>query len=293
LKGKELAMVDMGVNVRDGWVDVGGVRTHYLAAGEAGSPVLLLHGGGLDSASLTWRLAIGPLAAQHRVVAPDMPGYGESDRPDVHYSVDYYVGFLGHLIDALGLERASLVGLSLGGAIALGYALATPERVERLVLVDSHGLGEEIPYGALGYLLVHAPWLNEWSWAWLARNRKLVRRSLEGLVYDRSLVSEALVEEAYQLLQRPGVGAAWRALQRNETIWLRSRTVYVDRLSQVRAPTLILHGAGDSLVPVAWAERAQRLIPGARLAVVAGAKHWLPREKPEEFNRLVGEFLSS
>jgi len=286
-------MTDMGVKARDGWVDVGGVRTHYLTAGEAGLPVLLLHGGGLDSASLTWGPALGALAAQHRVVAPDLPGYGESDRPDVQYTVDYYVGFLGRLMDALGLERASLVGLSLGGAIALGCTLAAPGRVGRLVLVDSHGLGEEIPYGALGYLLVHAPWLNEWSWAWLARSRRLVRRSLEGLVYDRSLVAEALVDEAYQLLQRPGVGAAWRALQRNETIWLRSRTVYVDRLCQVQAPTLILHGAGDSLVPVAWAERAARLIPQAQLVVVPGAKHWLPREKPEEFHRLVSEFLSN
>ncbi len=285
-------MTGNGTRIESRFVEVQGLRTHYLAAGEAGSPVFLLHGGGLDSGSLTWRLALAPLAQTHRVYAPDWPGYGESAKPRIRYTLEYYIDFLGQLMDALGLERASLVGISLGGGIALGYALRSPQRVDRLVLVDSHGLGASIPYGCLGYLLVHLPWVNEWSWTALAKSRDLVRRSLAGMVCDPAAISDELVDEMYRLVQEPGVGAAWRSLQRSEVAWLRSRTVYVDRLGELSVPTLILHGEGDQLVPVAWARRAQGLIKNAQLVVVPGARHWLPREKPEEFNRLVGQFLS-
>ncbi len=138
----------MGKNVEDVWVEVGGLRTHCLVAGEPDAPpVLLLHGGGYDSAALSYGRSIGPLSRRHRVFAPDWPGYGRSDKPKVRYSTEYYVGFLGRLMDVLGLERVSLVGISMGGAIALGFRLRSPDRVERLVLVDSHGLGGEVPRG--------------------------------------------------------------------------------------------------------------------------------------------------
>ncbi len=92
--------------------------------------------------------------------APDWPGYGESDKPDIDYTMSFYVGFLKKLMDSLGFERVSLVGISLGGGAALGFALDFPERVEKLVLVDSNGLGGDVPWGRLGYLLVHAPLVN-------------------------------------------------------------------------------------------------------------------------------------
>ena len=128
-------------NIEDGWVEVDGLRVHCLKAGEGDVPVLLLHGGGYDSASLSYKHGIGPISEHHRVFAPDWPGYGESDKPEMQYSTEYYVDFLGRLMDALGLETASLVGISMGGAIALGFSLRSPQRVDKLVLVDSYGLG--------------------------------------------------------------------------------------------------------------------------------------------------------
>ena len=192
----------------------------------------------------------------------------------------------------LGLERASLAGISLGGAVALGLALSRPEQVERLVLVDSYGLGNKIPYGALGYLLVHMPWLNDLTWKLLARSRSMVRKTLEQFVARGEAITDDMVDEMYAVIQQPGIAAAWRSFQRHETQWLHLRTDYTPRLAEVRAPTLIVHGAGDTLVPLAWAERAQRLIPDAHLSVLPGAKHWPPREQPEVFNRLLIEFLS-
>src|SRR3712207_2289135 len=119
-------------NIEDGWIEVESLRIHCLMAGNTEAPpVLLLHGGGYDSAYLSYKPSIGPISQYYRVFAPDWPGYGESDKPKVRYSTGYYVDFLGQLMDALGLEKASLVGISMGGAISLGFGLRWPQRVEK------------------------------------------------------------------------------------------------------------------------------------------------------------------
>jgi pimeloyl-ACP methyl ester carboxylesterase len=125
------------------WLEVEGLRVRCLTAGASGSPVLLLHGGGIDSAGFSYKYAMEPLARSHRVFAPDWPGYGESDKPDVEHTIEFYAAFLGGLMDALQLER----GISPGGGAVLGFALRSPQRVEKLVLVDSYGLGDEVPGG--------------------------------------------------------------------------------------------------------------------------------------------------
>jgi pimeloyl-ACP methyl ester carboxylesterase len=116
------------------------------------------------------------------VFAPDWPGYGQSDKPDLGYAMGFYVDFLGRLMDALGLKTASLVGISMGGGAALGFALRSPERVEKLILVASYGLGSNVPWGRLGYLLVRAPLLHELTYALLRRSPTMIRLSLYGLV---------------------------------------------------------------------------------------------------------------
>lgn len=282
----------MGKNVEDGWLEVDGLRVHYLHAGEENVPVLLLHGGGYDSASLSYKHAIGPISEQRRVFAPDWPGYGQSDKPKVEYTTEYYVGFLDRLMNVLGLEKASLVGISMGGAISLGFALRSPHRVEKLVLVDSHGLGGEVPGGAASYALVRLPLLNRLVWAALKRSRRMVRASLETTFYDPRAVTENLVDEVYQLVKKPGAGQAWRTWQENEIEREGLRTNYVDRLPELAVPTLILHGAEDGYVPVSWARRAHALMKNSTLNVFEQCGHWLTLERPEEFNGVVLGFLA-
>ena len=282
----------MGNRVEDGWVEVDGLRIHCLRAGERNAPVLLLHGGGYDSASLSYKHGIGPVSEHHRVFAPDWPGYGESDKPKMEYTTEYYVGFLDHLMDTLGLEKASLVGISLGGAISLGFSLRSPQRVDKLVLVDSHGLGGEIPGGVASFALVRLPLLNRLVWAALKRSRKMVERSLQTVFYDPRAVTENLVDEVHQLVKKPGIGRAWRSWQKNEIRWKGLRTNFVERLNELAVPTLILHGAEDRFVPVAWARRAHELIEDSELHVFPQCGHWLTLERPEEFNRTVLEFFA-
>jgi pimeloyl-ACP methyl ester carboxylesterase len=282
---------NMAKDVEDGWVDVDGLRVHYLKAGEGNVPVLLLHGGGFDSASLSYKHAIDPISEHRQVFAFDWPGYGQSDNPEVEYTTDYYVSFLGRLMDALGLERANLVGISMGGAISLGFTLRSPQRVEKLVLVDSHGLGGEVPGGMVSYVLVQVPLINKLVWAVLKRSRKMVERSLETVFHDPRAVKEDLVDEVLRLVKEPGAGRAWRSWQENEIGREGLRTNYVDRLHELAAPTLILHGAEDKYVPVSWARRAHTLIKDSELRVFPWCGHWLTLERPEEFNGVVLEFL--
>jgi pimeloyl-ACP methyl ester carboxylesterase len=281
----------MANNARDGWAEVDGLRTHYLKAGEGNAPVLLLHGGGYDSASLSYKHTIGSISRHHQVFAPDWPGYGQSDKPEIEYSTEYYVGFLGRLMDVLGLKKANLVGISMGGAISLGFSLRSPQRVEKLVLVDSHGLGREVPGRVASFALVRLPLLNKLVWAALGRSRRMVEWSLQSVFYDPRAVTRELVDEVFQVAKKPGAGQAWRSWQRNEIRWRGLRSNFVDRLHEVAAPTLILHGAEDKYVPVAWARRAHTMIKDSELHVLPQCGHWLTLEKPGEFNRALSEFL--
>jgi pimeloyl-ACP methyl ester carboxylesterase len=279
------------VNIRDEWIEVGKLRIHCLMAGQTDAPVLLLHGGGYDSASLSYKPSIGAISQVHGVFAPDWPGYGDSDKPRIAYSTEYYVDFLRQLMDALGLEKAALVGISMGGAISLGFSLQSPQRVDKLVLVDSHGLGKEVPGRVMSYVLVRLPLLNRVMWAVMGRSRRMIRWSLRTVFHDPQVVTKSLVDEVFRLAKKPGVGRAWRSWQKNEIKWSGLHTNFVDTLHALAVPTLILHGEQDRYVPVSWARRAHGLIRGSELRIFPQCGHWLSREKPMEFSRAVVEFL--
>src|ERR671910_256275 len=197
------------MNIRDEWIEVGKLRIRCLMAGqEDAPPVLLLHGGGYDSASLSYKQSIEPISQHYEVFAPDWPGYGESDKPKMRYSTEYYVDFLAQLMDALGLEKASLVGISLGGAISLGFSLRWPQRVEKLVLVDSHGLGKEVPGRVMSYAMIRLPLVNKLVWGIMGRSRRMIRWSLQSTFYDHQAVTSSLVDDAFQVTTKPGVSQA-------------------------------------------------------------------------------------
>ena len=132
------------MNFAERRIDVGGLPTRYLRAGTAGPPLVLLHGVG-DNA-LDWQWVMPTLARTHRVYAPDLPGSGGSIKPDVDYSPAFFTQFLSVFLDALEVERAAVVGNSLGGLVGLRLALSEPSRVNAVGLVASAGLGREVTY---------------------------------------------------------------------------------------------------------------------------------------------------
>lgn len=278
--------------IKDTWLEVDGLRIRCFVAGETGSPVMLLHGGGLDSALLSWGKVIGPLSEHYRVFAPDLPGYGQSDHPAIQYTMDYYLTFLAHLLDALHLNRISLVGLSLGGGIALGFALRFPERVEKLVLVAPYGILDKVSAHKWGYLFVHLPFLEKLSYWLVGRSRRMVRWTiLAGLIYDPQRLSAEVVEEVYRLARERGAGQAFLSFQRSEVRWSGLRSNFIDRLPEISAPTLLIRGSADAAVPLSQVQRAHELLKGSDLYIMQDCRHWPQGEKPEEFNRVVLDFL--
>lgn len=284
----------MTTSVKTHWVKIKGVNTHYLSAGQHGSTVLLLHAAGFDSAGLAWQQSIEPMSKHHRVFALDWPGNGISDTPDIKYTTDYYVKFLTDFMDYLKIDKTSLVGLSLGGAAALGFTLQAPKRVSKLILVDSYGLGGEIPLGIIGYLISQLPLVTELAWFLQSHSRTLLRFAFQQIVYNPKVITNQIVDHIYEeAIRRAGVMKAFRSFQKNEVLWPSLRTNYVNRLHKINVPTLILHGENDNVFPQAWAKRAHRLIPNSKLKLFPHCRHWLPKEKPKQFNKAILEFLDT
>lgn len=276
--------------VDERYADACGYRLRYLQAGTEGPPVVLLHGGLIDAAHLSWGAVIEPLAERYRVFAPDLLGYGDSDCPDIAYSTKRHVAVIESFFDALELDSASLVGLSVGGSVALGLALRSPERVDRLVPVASYGLGRELSNGKLTYALSRVPALNRLSIAALRRSRRLTKASLAGIVTDPDDLPPELVDELYRLVQQPNAGRAYRSWRRHEVSSSGFRTDYRSRLAEIDAPTLFVHGSDDEVFPAAWSVAAASRMDAERW-IVSDTGHWVPRERPEQFTERVIDFL--
>ncbi|MDR5710083.1 MAG: alpha/beta fold hydrolase [Armatimonadota bacterium] len=278
-------------DVREGRIPTGEVPVRFLEAG-SGPPVCLLHGADFGSAELTWRPTLSLLAERFRVIAPDLPGHGHTPPLPGAPATEAYVRWFRTFVDALRLDRVALMGLSLGGAISLGFALQNPDRVSRLVLVASYGLMRRVPLHALAYRLVRIPALT----TLLARLRAsgnpfLLHLGLRWIVADPGALPLDLLREVRDAMQKRGGKSLFYAWLATELDRKTVRTCYLDRLPELRVPTLLLHGDRDRLVPVGSAREAVRRIPHARLVVFPGCGHWVPRERPEEFHRELIAFL--
>ena len=283
---------DAGPRVEELWLEVAGLRIHCLITGASGPPVLLLHGSAFDAAGVSFGSAMTTLGAECRLFAPDLPGFGDSDPMPEGWGFADYSAFLSPLLTELGLRRASLVGTSMGGGVALGFALDAPERIERLVLIDSACLTNTIPGGRSTWFTVHFPGLSALQWRILASSPRAMRWALRRAIPHRpGGVTPALLDHAMRVMRRPGVAAAFRKWERQEVRWHGLRTSYVDRLPGLAVPTLILHGADDSLLPVAVAERAHSLIPNSQLEIIPNCGHLAPLDQPDAVSRALREFL--
>lgn len=262
------------------------VSVRYRVAGE-GPPVVLLHGVGLDAADVSWRYALPALAETHRVYAPDLPGHGDSGKPDRRYTTTYFRAALETFLDELGLNGAGLVGVSMGGGIALGHALDHP--VEKLVLVDSYGLGTDAGWRPPAWALLRTPFAHRTWWRSIASSRVAVRRHLDTLTGDAA--PRDLVEDVYRAVQVTDVGRTVASWQRSEFLATGLRTDHSDRLAELDADVLFVHGAADPLIPMGWSKRAAA-VTGGEFAPFADAGHWPPRERPDRFNEQVRTFLT-
>jgi pimeloyl-ACP methyl ester carboxylesterase len=268
-------------------VDGDDVDVRYLHGGD-GPPLVFLHGIGLDAAAVSWRHALPALADEFSVYALDLPGHGESDGIDRTYTTDYYVDVLAAFLEAAEIRGAGLVGISMGGAVALGHALdgGSPER---LVLVDSYGLGADAYWRQAASAALRIPFANTFLWGSVS-SRAGVRANLQGLL--GSTVPGELVDDVHGAVSGRSMDAL-RSWQRHEFRPDGLRTDYRSRLGELSTPTLLVHGEHDPLFPVSWSREASARVSDGELRVFERCGHWVPRERPEQFNGLVRNFCLS
>lgn len=258
----------------------GGIRTNYHDEG-SGPPVVLVHGSGPGvSAWANWRLTMPQLAHRFRVLAPDVVGFGYTDRPSPdRYDLEGWTSHLVGFLDAMELDRVALVGNSFGGALALNLAARHPARVGRLVLMGSVGAPFDITPG------LDAVWGFEPS-------LPAMRRLLDIFAHDRSLVNDDLARLRLAAATRPGVQEAYAAMfPAPRQAHVNALTVDDDLVRSIRVPTLIVHGRDDQVIPLSTSLHLLQLIGDSRLQVFGQCGHWVQIEHADQFNRLLLDFL--
>ena len=261
-------------------VDVGGVAIRCLIAGPASAPrVVFVHG--LGGSYETWSLNLPAFAERFRICALDLVGAGSSDKPAMDYSVSSLADFLARFLDALGgdWQRVSLVGHSLGGAIALAFASRYPERVERLVLVDSAGLGPEIDAEVLD-LMRTGP------------TTESIRAELTHFFAHSGLVQQALVEQLYQQRIQPGAREALLATAEAAFGGNQQRIDQRETLPSLPNEVLVVWGNADSVIPVAHAQLASQA-PKSKVEIFEACGHCPHIERADAFNQLATSFLGA
>ncbi len=272
----------------DRYVHAGGIRTRYWMAGGSGPPVILIHG--LGASVEIWSGNIGALAATHRVYVPDLPGFGRTEMPPwMGFSPEAYSRFIRDFMDVQGLGRASVVGHSLGGGVALRVVLDDPGRVEKLILASSAGLGRDI---SLPLRIASLPFFGR---LFFKPSLSVFTPFLHRLVYDPAVITPGFARLYYEMFFRPGSVRTFMGIL-HATVTLRGARPDIlepirDGLGTIASPVLILWGRHDRIVPVAQGVEAAGRIPGARLHILEHCGHMPNIEYPEEFNRLVIEFL--
>jgi pimeloyl-ACP methyl ester carboxylesterase len=263
----------------------------YRCAG-AGPVVVLVHG--ITSTSATWANVIPYLAEHGTVIAPDLLGHGESAKPRGDYSLGAYASGIRDLLVALGHDRATFVGHSLGGGVAMQLAYQFPERCERLVLVDSGGLGREVN----GLLRVASLPGSELVLPLLVNGRVVGAGRRVGRVLGRlglrlrTDVGEVL--HGHASLSDGEARAAFIHTLRTIVDPMGQRVDASDRLYLAQGvPFLIVWGERDPIIPVAHGQAAHELVPGSRLEIFPGAGHFPHLDDPQRFVRLLVEFIGS
>ena len=266
-----------------------GKTVGYRAAG-TGPAILLIHG--MTSSSETWEPVIGPLSECGTVIAPDLLGHGDSAKPRGDYSLGAHASGVRDLLVTLGHERATIVGHSLGGGVAMQFAYQFPERCERLVLVSSGGLGSEVSrlLRALSlpgaeYLLALActPRLRDGS---IAFTRALTRvglrpaPALAEVLRSYSSLTDAASRQAFMNTLRAVIDLGGQRVGAHDRLYL---------VGDI--PVMIVWGAKDPVIPVSHATAAHDAIPGSRLVIFEPGGHFPHRESPERFAESLTDFI--
>ncbi|NNG20883.1 alpha/beta fold hydrolase [Naumannella sp. ID2617S] len=262
------------------YVQTGDIRTNHHDLG-SGAPLLLLHGSGPGvSAYANWRLVMQPLAEHARVLAPDLAGFGYTEIPDgLEFSRDVWLQQIVDFLDAKGLDKVDVVGNSFGGSMALALTIHHPERVNRLILMGSVGVPFELTEGL------------DAVWGYQPSPETMGRLMRETFAYNSSLITDEMVQGRYT--------ASLRTQADFERMFPAPRQRWVDAMAHpeqairgITAPTLLIHGRDDKVIPLSTSLTMLEWIDDAQAHIFGRCGHWTQIEYANEFCSLVADFLA-
>lgn len=279
--------------LRSGYVQAGRLVLHHVHGGRGRPPVVFLHGIA-QSGILDWRYVLPTVARRHHVFAPDLPGFGFSQKPPLRYGVPLFARTTLRYLDARRLRKAVLVGASMGGRVAIEVAMRHPERVQRLILVDTLGFGfaHAARLGVFTVPVVGDLAYTSLAGALLSMEGDRFRRLAGRLGAAPDMLDDSQLDILRQVHQDPGAGPSHTRTARS--LALHSMDDLAPALARARLPMPIrmIWGAEDALFPVSQAVRAQALLKGSKLAIIEGAGHSPELERPQTFLEALIPFLS-
>jgi pimeloyl-ACP methyl ester carboxylesterase len=271
----------------DHYIKVGKVNTRYWLAGEKGSTVILLHG--INCHVEFWENNIAALAQEHSVFAVDIVGFGRTDKPAIAYTFQQMADFVIDFMNAMNIDKASLVGHSMGGGITMMVAARVPERIEKIVLVDSSGLGKRM---SLLVRLITLPVIGE---VLTKPGRQGVVRQMQMCLYDHSQASDDFIDRAAAIGKLPDKQRSVLSVLRGgcNIFGMKKKVVtdFSECIKRISAPILVIWGRQDRINPVCDAEAAVERMGDVRLYIIDQADHFPQIDKPGEFNATVLDFL--
>jgi pimeloyl-ACP methyl ester carboxylesterase len=267
-------------------LEIDGRSVHVVDTGGDGPPLLFIHG--LGGVWQNWLLNIPAFMGTHRCVAFDLPGFGQSERPEGELSIPNFAKTADRLCDVLGIDCPVVLGNSMGGFVGAELAVSFPTRVDKLVLVSAAGLSTEYvsrePVLAVGRAFAALTARTGAQADAVIKRKRLRRAALQFVVRYPERLSVPLTAELVRGAGSPGFNDAFRNLLSYS---------FRDKLEAIKIPVLIVWGRNDILVPVADAEEFEHLIgENARSVIFDDTGHLAMLERPSRFNELVGGFLA-
>ncbi len=272
----------------------GNIAVYKKGTGE--KTVLLLHGAGCDSTMLSWKEVFDTFTDDYSVYAFDFLGYGCSDKASDLVGEKFYdthIACVRSVVEHYDLSDFSLAGLSMGGAVAIGYALDCPENIKALIPVDTWGVSEKMPFHRFSYWYVNHTDLTLTQYRWCAKNRWMARWSISyALIGNRKQITEALVDEVMKSCAGDMAGRSMLNYQRSSADKYRAKPYYLKRLKELKMPVIYIIGERDPLVPLDDIYKAAKENHDSKVEVFKGCKHWSVKEQPEKFFKIIDSIFT-